>query len=98
AVLAQGGVLVVFPEGTRDSGAVRPVRGTHEIESAIAVAEDGFRPVIVPTAFNYGKNRFFRRRLDVAIGAPLAVAGSTAQLLASRTETALRDAWRPAPA
>jgi 1-acyl-sn-glycerol-3-phosphate acyltransferase len=99
AVLAQGGVLVVFPEGTRDAEAVRPVRGAHEIESAIAVAasaDGAARPVIVPATFNYGKKRFFRRPLDVDLLEPLPVAGATAAELAARVESALRERWRPA--
>jgi 1-acyl-sn-glycerol-3-phosphate acyltransferase len=99
AVLEQGGVLVVFPEGTRDATTVRPVRSTHEIESALDVAARSapeMRPVIVPATLNYGRKRFFRRALDVQLGVPIPLEGATAAGLASRIEDALRATWRPA--
>jgi 1-acyl-sn-glycerol-3-phosphate acyltransferase len=101
AVLEQGGVLVVYPEGTRDAEAVRPVRSTHEIESALAVAaratDESRRPVILPATFSYGRKRFFRRALDVAFGDPIALRGQSAAEIAPQVEAALRATWRPAP-
>ena len=99
AVLESGGVLVVFPEGTRDAGEVRPVRSHREIESALTVEARGHgdaRPVIVPAAFNYGPKRFFRRRLDVEIGEPIPLDGATATEIAARVEATLRAMWRRA--
>jgi 1-acyl-sn-glycerol-3-phosphate acyltransferase len=99
AVLEQGGVLVVFPEGTRDAAAVRPVRSTHEIESALAVSarsDPERRPVIVPATFSYGRERFFRRPLDIVLGEPIALDGRTASDLVPRIEAALAATWRPA--
>jgi 1-acyl-sn-glycerol-3-phosphate acyltransferase len=97
AVLAAGGVIVVFPEGTRDPAAVRPVRSTHEIESALAVARDGAAPppVIVPATFSYGPKRFFRRRVDVEIAPALPLEGAGAASLAARIEEVFRERWRP---
>jgi 1-acyl-sn-glycerol-3-phosphate acyltransferase len=99
AVLERGGVLVVFPEGTRDAGEVRPVRSHHEIESALAVEArgQGAPPVIVPAAFNYGPKRFLRRPLDVEIGEPIPLDGATASEIAARVESTLRTMWRRAP-
>lgn len=100
AVLAQGGVLVVFPEGTRDAEAVRPVRSMHEIGSALAVArgsDPAARPVILPATLSYGRKRLFRRRLDVDVGHPIELGDATAQEVATLIEGALRERWRAAP-
>jgi 1-acyl-sn-glycerol-3-phosphate acyltransferase len=40
-VLETGQTLVFFPEGARDNGAVRPIRGTHEIDTALRVVAEG---------------------------------------------------------
>jgi 1-acyl-sn-glycerol-3-phosphate acyltransferase len=100
AVLARGGVIVVFPEGTRDARAVQPVRSMHEIQSALAIAETAEpakRPVILPAIFNYGKKRRFRRTVDVEIAAPIPLDGQDAPALAARIEQTFRERWR-APA
>jgi 1-acyl-sn-glycerol-3-phosphate acyltransferase len=98
AVLASGGVLVLFPEGTRDASAVRPVRSTHEIESALAVAADAGTetPVIVPATFSYGP-RALRRTLDVHIAQPIPLLGLGPDAIAARLEAVFREHWRPAP-
>jgi 1-acyl-sn-glycerol-3-phosphate acyltransferase len=99
AVLAQGGVLVVFPEGTRDPHVVRQVRSAHEIESALAVAAraDGdARPIVVPATFNYGARAGLRRRLDIDVAEPIGLEGLDAAAIAAKIEAIFRGRWRPA--
>ncbi|MSR74171.1 MAG: 1-acyl-sn-glycerol-3-phosphate acyltransferase [Planctomycetes bacterium] len=95
-VLASGGVLVVFPEGTRDAGALRGMKGTLEVESALAVLMAGIPVCVVPTAISYARKRLFRRRVVVEFcpGFVPQITDSAASVLA-RVQAALEAHWIP---
>jgi 1-acyl-sn-glycerol-3-phosphate acyltransferase len=87
AVLRGGGVVGVFPEGTRGSG---DVAAAHHGAAWLARAAGArvLPAVIRGTRRPPGSGRRFRRRVDVLIGVPLAIPpGGGRAGLAAATET-----------
>jgi 1-acyl-sn-glycerol-3-phosphate acyltransferase len=96
AVLENGGVLIFFPEGTRDPSQVLPLKATHEVSTAVALRFDGIPSVIWPIAISYGRPRFpFRRRVLIDCADPLPVHGVSAAPLCAEIERRLRATWSP---
>ena len=87
AVLRGGGLVAVFPEGTRGSGDVAAVQ-----HGAAWLARTS-GAVVLPVVFRgthrtHGAGRRFRPRVDVLVGEPLAMSGSGGRAgLAAATET-----------
>jgi 1-acyl-sn-glycerol-3-phosphate acyltransferase len=89
-LLRHGGVVVVFPEGTRGQGDV-----THARHGAVWLARAGgarVLPVVIRgTRRPPGRNRRFRPRVDVLVGEPFAVpAGKGRAVLIAATHE-MRD-------
>jgi 1-acyl-sn-glycerol-3-phosphate acyltransferase len=93
AILDSGGILVVFPEGTRDASMLRPLRATVEFDSAHAALSRG-RPVrILPVLIRYGPRTVVRRSVAVRVLPPFEPdpAGPTATC--GRLAAAFAEAW-----
>lgn len=95
AVLETGQVLVFFPEGTRDNDSVRPVRGLHEIHSALSVARSGRAVWAWPVVLSYGPKKVFRRLLLVDLLPAIPVGAGSAEELAAGIEAGFRSRWVP---
>lgn len=95
-IFEQRQALVFFPEGTRDNDTVRPVRGTHEIESAVAAAVRGIPVDIWPVLIHYGPPKW-RRTLTIEFMEPFAVSGLSSEAIAERIFAAWMAAWPQSP-
>ncbi len=94
AVLRSGGVLVVFPEGTRDPAELRALKATLEVESGLAVIAAGTPVRVVPVAISYAAARPLRRRVVVEFCAGFVPeAGATATEVLARVRAALEARW-----
>lgn len=94
AVLQGGGVLVVYPEGTRDGSALRPFRSTLEVESALRVHAGGTPVHVQPVSISYAPPRWFRRRVLVEFGAAFVLAeGMDAATVLERVRTDIAGRW-----
>ncbi len=96
AVLEEGGVLVFFPEGTRNDSEVLPLKATNEIATAVELRFVGVASTIWPVVISYGpKSGFFRRRVRIECLDPLPVAGVTPEPLCAEIERRFRAAFLP---
>lgn len=79
-VLAEGGVLVVFPEGTRDPDGVQPLRSELELQAALDHVASGHGPVrLVPvTLWMEPRRDRCRRRFHVRFHEPQELDGRPA--------------------
>lgn len=91
-VLETRQALVFFPEGTRDNGAVRPIRGTHEIDTALRVVAEGTPVEIWPVMLRYGA-KGWRPRLRIEFAEPFGAAGLSAAAVAERLHAAFVATW-----
>ncbi|HYC77627.1 MAG TPA: 1-acyl-sn-glycerol-3-phosphate acyltransferase, partial [Planctomycetota bacterium] len=62
AVLETGGVLVFFPEGSRDATQVLPLKADREITTAVDLRFEGVASTLWPIVLSYGSKRRWRRR------------------------------------
>jgi 1-acyl-sn-glycerol-3-phosphate acyltransferase len=84
--------LVFFPEGTRDNTRVRPIRGTHEIDTALRAAAEGTAVEIWPVMLRYG-TRGLRPRLRIEFAEPFKADGLSAEAVAERIHAAFVATW-----
>jgi 1-acyl-sn-glycerol-3-phosphate acyltransferase len=96
AVLEEGGVLVFFPEGSRDATQVLPLKAAHELATAVALRFDGVSSTIWPVVLSFGpKPRgLARRRVLVECLETLPVAGVSPDPLGAEIERRFRARWR----
>jgi hypothetical protein len=94
-ILRRGGMIVVFPEGTRDAGAVRPLRSEHEIASAVALRAEGIETTLWPALLSYGPRRLFRRRLEIDLLEPFALGDRTARDVLELLGRLFHAGWKP---
>lgn len=94
AVLREGGILAVFPEGTRNAESILPLVSELEVKSALAVARGGARVVVWPATVALGGRRAFRRRCRVEFlePFPLDPAAEPVEVLA-QVDAAWRASW-----
>ena len=95
-ILEKRQALVFFPEGTRDNDRVRPIRGTHEIDTALSAAAEGSRVEVWPVMLRYG-TRGFRPRLRIEFAEPFEVNGLSAESVAERIHAAFVATWDDVP-
>jgi 1-acyl-sn-glycerol-3-phosphate acyltransferase len=97
AVLEEGGVLVFFPEGTRNDAEVLPLKATHEIATAVELRFVGVPSTIWPVMISYGPKvgMFRRRRVRIECLEPLPVAGVSPEPLCAEVERRYRAAFVP---
>ncbi len=93
-VLLKGGVLVVYPEGTRDGSALRPFKSTLEVESALRVHALGTPVHVQPVSIAYAPARWFRRRVLVEFGPAFVLAdGMDAAGVLERVHSDIASRW-----
>ena len=94
-VLLSDGVLVVFPEGTRDPDGVRPLISELEVRSALEVAGRGRAVSGWPVVLSLGTPRRLRRVLMVRFCPPFALGGQEPKEVLARVEETFRSQWLP---
>lgn len=96
AVLTEGGVLAVFPEGTRDSERVRELSSELEVRSALAIAAEGRDVVVWPVSVAMGRPRLLRRPMTVDFLEPFPLrSGTSPGEVLSRIDDSWRERWKP---
>ena len=93
-ILRRGGMIVVFPEGTREIGAVRPLTSEHEIASAVALRAEGVETMVWPAILSYGPRRLFRRRLEIDILAPFPLGDRGPREVLDVLSDLFHDEWK----
>lgn len=97
-IVRGGGVYCFFPEGTRDPRRLREMRSENEVEEAIALADAGSPVRLLPISLCYGpsRGRFRRRDLEIWVGEPVELRGTTASEALARAHDWFAATWRPA--
>lgn len=94
AVLEEGGVLVFFPEGSRDATQVLPLKATHELATAVELRFSGTASTIWPVVLSFGPKRgLLRRRVRIDCLEPIPVAGVSPEPLGAAIERRFRERW-----
>ncbi|MAG56459.1 MAG: hypothetical protein CMJ83_09225 [Planctomycetes bacterium] len=95
-VLGSGGVLIVFPEGTRDDSELRPLKSEREVLSGIEAARDGVAVRIWPVTIALGPPRWWRRPAVIRFHEPLELDPTASAIgVLEQIEARLEAGWVP---